>query len=107
MKTKSSKNHREKKLEYKKTKNPLDFYISEKTAIYDTVKPFSVFYNNQEHSIRLLIGDCIKTLNQAKENSVDMIFANPLIFFPMVVSPVKVDGWFLLIKVNGTNQKVQ
>lgn len=60
--------------------NPLEFYISEETANYVNKKPFSVYYDNPEHSIRLLKGDCVEILNQARENSVDMIFADPPYF---------------------------
>lgn len=61
-------------------KNPLEFYISEETTSYGRKKPFSVYYDAPEHSIRLLKGDCIEILNQARENSVDMIFADPPYF---------------------------
>ncbi len=60
--------------------NPLTFYISEKTATYGEQKPFVIYYDNPEHSIRLLKGDCIEVLNQDRENSVDMIFADPPYF---------------------------
>lgn len=58
-------------------KNPVDFYVSEEKSSYDTAKPFSVYYDDSEHSIRLLQGDCIRILSKARENSVDMIFADP------------------------------
>lgn len=60
----------------------LDFYVCENNASYnDNVKhPFTIYYNNPEYSIRLLQGDCIAILNQARENSVDMIFADPPYF---------------------------
>jgi site-specific DNA-methyltransferase (adenine-specific) len=57
----------------------LSFYIPEESYPCDK-KPFSVYYDNARHSIRLLKGDCIEMLNQAKENSVDMIFADPPYF---------------------------
>ncbi len=60
--------------------NPLEFYIAEETANYGKKKPFSIYFDNPEHSIRLLKGDCIEILNQARENSVDMIFADPPYF---------------------------
>jgi site-specific DNA-methyltransferase (adenine-specific) len=60
--------------------DPIDFYISEDTAPFNKNRPFSVFFDDPEHSVRLLKGDCIETLNQAKENSVDMIFADPPYF---------------------------
>jgi len=65
---------------YIPSQNPLDFYISEEKATYDKQKPFSVYYDDSEHFIRLLKGDCIETLNHARENSVDMIFADPPYF---------------------------
>jgi len=57
----------------------IEFYISEETATYEK-KPFSVYYDNPKRSLRLLEGDCIEILNQARENSVDMIFADPPYF---------------------------
>ncbi len=62
--------------------NPLEFYISEKRAYYGDIseKPFKIYLQNDEHSIRLIKGDCIAILNQARENSVDMIFADPPYF---------------------------
>lgn len=67
-------------LEYQKPINTLDFYISEEHASYDTSKKFTVFFDEPQHNIRLLMGDCIAILNQARENSVDMIFADPPYF---------------------------
>jgi site-specific DNA-methyltransferase (adenine-specific) len=58
----------------------LSFYISEDTAPYEKQRPFSIFFDDPEHSIRLLKGDCIEILNQARENSVDVIFADPPYF---------------------------
>lgn len=57
-----------------------EFYISEETASYGNKKPFVVHYEDQEHSVKLLKGDSIEILNQARENSVDMIFADPPYF---------------------------
>ena len=68
------------KIEYTLDKNPLEFYINEETTTYQKEKVFSVFYDNPEHSVKLLQGDCVKILNQARENSVDMIFADPPYF---------------------------
>ena len=61
---------------------PLDFYVRESRTPYDEAKPkpYSVYYDDPEHSIRLLQGDCIDILNRARENSVDMIFADPPYF---------------------------
>lgn len=61
----------------------MDFFISEETVPYGDngkKKPFIVYYNNPEHSMKLLKGDCIEILNRAKENSVDIIFADPPYF---------------------------
>jgi len=77
-KTKKKKNS----VTYKIPENPLEFYISEETASYGNngKKPFAIFYDNPDYSIRLLKGDCVEILNQARENSVDMIFADPPYF---------------------------
>ena len=60
-------------------KNPVEFYISEETATYHP-KPFTLYYDNPEYSLKLLKGDCVEILNQARANSVDMIFADPPYF---------------------------
>jgi len=65
---------------YTTVENPLEFYINEETPPLKKEKVFSVFYDDPEHSIKLLQGDCIKILNQARANSVDMIFADPPYF---------------------------
>ncbi len=65
---------------YIPSQNPLDFYISEEKPTYGKQKPFSVYYDDPEHSVRLLKGDCLRILNQARERSVDMIFADPPYF---------------------------
>ena len=72
-------NNKMKLAEYTTQESPLYFYISEKTAAYEKQRPFSVYFNI-ENSVRLLKGDCIDILNQARENSVDMIFADPPYF---------------------------
>jgi site-specific DNA-methyltransferase (adenine-specific) len=71
---------KENKITYTHSKNSLDFYINEEAVSYQKEKVFSVFYDNPEHSVRLLRGDCVKILNQARESSVDMIFADPPYF---------------------------
>jgi site-specific DNA-methyltransferase (adenine-specific) len=73
---------KKKKLNYSLSKNMMDFYVSEEKAVYgnDGKKSFAVYYDNPEHSVRLLKGDCIEILNRARENSVDMIFADPPYF---------------------------
>ncbi|MBI5191865.1 MAG: site-specific DNA-methyltransferase [Nitrospirae bacterium] len=62
--------------------HPVEFYISEETATYGNngKRPFTVYYDNPEYSLKLLKGDCIEILNKARENSVDMIFADPPYF---------------------------
>lgn len=75
IKTKRKKAHT-----YSLPDNPVEFYVSEETATYGKKKPFTIFYDNPEHSVRLLKGDCVEILNQARENSVDMIFADPPYF---------------------------
>ena len=62
---------------YDHTGNTIEFYISEETAAYEKERPFTVYYDDPAHSVRLLKGDCIAILNQSRENSVDMIFADP------------------------------
>lgn len=66
--------------EYAPAEESVDYYVAEKTLAYITAKPFTIFYDQPEHHIRLLKGDCIQVLNRAKENSVDMIFADPPYF---------------------------
>lgn len=68
------------KIAYTRKSNPLEFYMNEETTPYQKEKVFTVFYDNPEHSVKLLQGDCVKILNQARENSVDMIFADPPYF---------------------------
>lgn len=71
-----------KTVNYSIPENPIEFYISEETSSYENngKKPFTVYYDDPENSVRLLRGDCIAILNQARENSVDMIFADPPYF---------------------------
>jgi site-specific DNA-methyltransferase (adenine-specific) len=71
-----------KKVRYSITDNPMEFYISESTAPYlnSSKKPYTLYFDDPKSSIRLLKGDCIEILNQARENSVDMIFADPPYF---------------------------
>lgn len=80
---KATRKHKKKKSDrYSPAENVIEFYVSEETASYGNngKKPFTIFYDNPDHSIRLLKGDCIEILNQARENSVDMIFADPPYF---------------------------
>ena len=60
--------------------NPIEFYISEETPVYEKERPFTIYYDDPAHSVKLLKGDCITILNQARENSADMIFADPPYF---------------------------
>ena len=71
---------REKTTAYSLPENPIEFYISEEAAKYENKKPYAIYYDNPEQSVKLLKGDCIEILNQARENSVDMIFADPPYF---------------------------
>src|SRR3990170_4278509 len=57
--------------------NPIEFYISEETSAYEKGRPFTMYYDDPAHSVKLLKGDCVGILNQARENSVDAIFADP------------------------------
>lgn len=68
------------KKEYNISENPIEFYIAEEAATYRHKKPFTIYYDNPKHSVKLLKGNCIEILNQARENSVDMIFADPPYF---------------------------
>ncbi len=69
-----------KTVEYAFSESSPEFYVSEETSSYGKDKPFSIHYDAPEHSARLLKGDCIEILNQARENSVDMVFADPPYF---------------------------
>ncbi len=66
--------------EYSPSESPIDFCISEEKASYGKQKPFSVYYDDSEYSVRLLKGDCIEILNRAREECVDTIFADPPYF---------------------------
>lgn len=76
----NTKSRRRKVSAYVIPENPIEFYISEETAEYGKKKPFTIFFDNPAYSVRLLKGDCIEILNQARENSADMIFADPPYF---------------------------
>ena len=51
---------------YTFSEEPIAFCVSEETASYGKTPPFTIYYDNPEHSIRLLKGDCIEILNQAR-----------------------------------------
>ena len=65
---------------YSHKTNTINFYISEDNQPYTAKKHYSVYYDDPDHNIRLLQGDCIEILNKARENSIDMIFADPPYF---------------------------
>lgn len=60
--------------------SPFDFFVSDNVATYGLQKPYEIYYENQEPFVKLLKGDCVEVLNQARECSVDMIFADPPYF---------------------------
>ena len=65
---------------YEIPEDNLSFYVSEEPASYGKVAPYSVYYDDPARNARLLKGDCVEILNRARENSVDMIFADPPYF---------------------------
>lgn len=65
---------------YRTSKNSLEFFIAEAPQEYSHEKPFTIYYDNPEYSVRLLKGNCIEILNHAREDSVDMMFADPPYF---------------------------
>ena len=65
---------------YHQQENSVEFYISEETSAYEKDRPFTIYFDDPARSVRLLKGDCVEILNQARENSVDMIFADPPYF---------------------------
>src|SRR3972149_6907733 len=71
-KTKSKK----KEVLYITPESSIDLVNFEDTAGYGEKRLFSTYYNNPEHYIKLLKGNCIEVLSKARENSVDMIFAD-------------------------------
>jgi len=75
-KTKSKK----KEVLYITPESSIDLVNFEDTAGYGEKRLFSTYYNNPEHYIKLLKGNCIEVLSKARENSVDMIFADPPYF---------------------------
>ena len=65
---------------YEMPEDGLSFYVSEDKASYGKAAPYSVYYDDPAHNVRLLKGDCVEILRRARENSVDMIFADPPYF---------------------------
>ena len=83
MKTKpDNKDKNKKSVKYNLPKSSTDFYSIKETSDGNNYqkRPFPVYYKNPEQSVRLLLGNCVEILNQARENSVDMIFADPPYF---------------------------
>lgn len=68
-----------KEILYPIPENGIELFNFEDTTVYGE-RPYSTFLNNPEHNIKLLKGNCIEVLNRARENSVDMIFADPPYF---------------------------
>lgn len=58
-----------------------------------------------DQGFTLLYGDSFKLLKRIKEESVDMIFADPPYFCQVVEYLVKTENRFLLTKVNGITPK--
>lgn len=69
-----------KAVKYKSDNDSMSFYAAEDESAYGKQKPYSKYYDNPDYSARLLKGDCVDILNQAREGSVDMIFADPPYF---------------------------
>ena len=63
--------------QYYRSKTSLDCFVFERKLTYDKQKPFLVYHDDLEHFVRLIKGDCIEVMNRARDNSVDMIFADP------------------------------
>ena len=53
---KKSKENGSEQTQYIMSQNPFDFQIAEDKTAYSTRTPFSVYYNDPVHSIRLLMG---------------------------------------------------
>lgn len=75
------KNTRGKKKEilYAAPESGIELANFEEAASYGD-KPYSTYFKDPAHGILLLKGNCIEVLNRARENSVDMIFADPPYF---------------------------
>lgn len=74
-----SKPKAKKPLEYITPESSINLFNFEETDTYGE-KLYSVYFNDPEHNVKLLKGNCIEVLNKARENSVDMIFADPPYF---------------------------
>lgn len=56
-----------------------DFIVFEERDEYGK-KPYEIFYENKDFGIKLIKGDALEVLKLAREESVDMIFADPPYF---------------------------
>ena len=84
---------------YNLPENPIEFYISEETSAYEKERPFTIYYDDPAHSVKLLKGDCVGILNQARENSVDAIFADPPYFLSNGGITCHADGKFIQMEI--------
>ena len=84
---------------YNLPENPIEFYISEETPVYEKERPFTIYYDDPAHSVKLLKGDCVGILNQARENSVDAIFADPPYFLSNGGITCHADGKFIQMEI--------
>ncbi|EQB63339.1 MAG: DNA methylase N-4/N-6 [candidate division Zixibacteria bacterium RBG-1] len=77
MSTKVKKRVKKNKIEYTIERKG-DYFFKESSSDY---KPrFKEYYYDKEHQIKLIQGDCIEVLNNAPDECVDMIFADPPYF---------------------------
>lgn len=68
-----------KKKIYSISDDPSGLFLAEESVTYGE-RPFFKFYYDPDRSITLLKGNCIEVLKRAREESVDMIFADPPYF---------------------------
>jgi site-specific DNA-methyltransferase (adenine-specific) len=57
-----------------------DLMVFEEKEVYGDKKPFRVFYQNKDYGIKLIQGDSLEILKLAREESIDMVFADPPYF---------------------------
>lgn len=60
--------------------NKINLIVCEEKNDYGNEKPYYIFYQNKEFGIKLIKGDCIEILKLAKQETIDMIFADPPYF---------------------------
>lgn len=72
-------NKKKKEVLYVTPESSIELFNFEETSAYGE-KPYSVYFSDDKHHVRLLQGNCIEVLNRARESSVDMIFADPPYF---------------------------